>query len=209
MRPLRWITGLYGRFLVLYLVGAAIWMTYTGDGRQGEACVSANLSLGGSGPVGGFRSIAAHGASLSDTTSVQVCMLHPGAAQWFLFLLTRVPAIAFWACVLLLSLRLIRQASRTGPFTAQAAATMLVLGWVVIAGSMIVGALSALGSDVLAQMLVTPPPSGAGWITIDVLLYAPFRALVPAPALVGAALLTFSHITRVGAAMDEEIRATV
>lgn len=212
MRPLRWITGLYGRFLVFYLVGVAIWATYgyLGGDRRGEVCVDTNPAYGGGGPVGaGFGAVARHGAELNESTSIQACALHPGAGQWILFLLTKAPAIAFWACVLLLTLRLIRQASRTGPFTVQAAATMLVLGWVVMVGSMIVGGLRALGADVLTHLLVTPALFPAGSIVFDVGLRAPIEALLPVPALVGAALLAFSHITRVGVAMDEEIKATV
>jgi hypothetical protein len=212
MRPLRWITGLYGRFLLAYLVGLAIWATYgyAGGGRSGEVCVNTSPAYGGSVPVGaGLGATARHGAALSETTSVQACALHPGVAQWLLYLLTKAPAVVFWACVLLLTLRLIRQASKTGPFTPQAAATMLLLGWAVIVGSMIVGGLNALGSDVLTRMLVTPALFSVSTIYFDVLVRAPLEAIVPVPAIVGAALLTFSHITRVGAAMDEEIRATV
>jgi hypothetical protein len=216
MRPLRWITSLYGRFLLLYLVAATVSLTYgyVGGTTPGELCVDAS-GLGG--PLTGRNALAAaqlgttarHGAELSVTTSAQACALHPGAVQWLLFLLTKVPEVAFWGCVLLLTLRLIRQASRTGPFTVEAAATMLILGWVVALGSMIVGALGALGADLLTRMLITFDPFDAGSIAVDVLVRAPLEALLPVPALVGAALVTFSHITRVGAAMDEEIKATV
>ena len=37
----------------------------------------------------------------------------------------------------------------------------------------------------------------------------PFHALLPVPRLAGAALLTFARIIRLGADMDEEIKATV
>jgi hypothetical protein len=208
MRPLRWITGLYGRFLLLYLFGAAIWATYgyLGGSSRREVCVNTNVAIYRSRAVG---VAPRHGAALTSSGYVQACALHPSAGQWTLYLLTKLPAIAFWACVLLLTLRLIRQAARTGPFTAQAAATMHVLGWVVVVGSMAVGGLSALGSDVLTGMLMISSTLGATGIAVDVLVRAPLEALVPVPAIVGAALLTFSHITRVGAAMDEEIRATV
>jgi hypothetical protein len=212
MRPLRWITGIYGPFFVFYLVGVAVWATYgyLGGSRPGEVCVNTNPAYGGSGtPSAGIGAAPRHGAVLSQTTTVQACALHPGAGQWILFLLTWIPEIAFWGCVLLLTLRLIRQASRTGPFTTQAAGTMLLLGWVVIAGSLIVGGLRALGTDVLTHMLVTPALFPASSIVFDVLLRGPLEALLPVPALVGVALVTFSHITRVGSAMDEEIRATV
>jgi hypothetical protein len=203
MRPLRWITGLYGRFLVFYLVGVAVWATY----RFQQVCVNTNEALYSK--IGAGYGAARPGVALSQSGYVQACALHPGAGQWLLYLLTKLPSLALWACVLLLTTHLVRQAARTGPFTVQAAATMYVLGWVVIAGSILVGALSALGTDVLSQMLMTSGTLGAPGIVLDVLVRGPIEALVPVPALVGAALLTFSHITRVGAAMDEEIKATV
>jgi hypothetical protein len=41
------------------------------------------------------------------------------------------------------------------------------------------------------------------------LITAPFVALLPVPALAGAALLTFARIIRLGADMDDEIKGTV
>ena len=41
------------------------------------------------------------------------------------------------------------------------------------------------------------------------LLTLPFSPMVPTAALAGAALLTFARITRLGAAMDDEIKGTV
>ena len=129
--------------------------------------------------------------------------------QWALYLLTKVPDIVLWGAVLLLIWRMIKQASRGGPFTANVAATMQQLGWVVIGGSMAAGALGALGTDLLTRMLMTPATySGAG-IAIDVLAIGPLKALVPVPAIAGAALLSFARITRAGAVLDEEIKATV
>jgi hypothetical protein len=211
MRSLRWITRLYGQFLALYLIGVGISATYgyLGGTKPGEVCVNTGDTLGGRVSGAGLDAAPGHGAALTETGYLQACALHPGVAQWVLFLLTKLPAIALWACVLLLTFRLIRQAARAGPFTPQAAATMYVLGWVVVAGNLIVGALSAFGADVLTRMLLTFDPLSVSGIVIDTLVRAPLQTLLPVPALVGAALLTFSHITRVGAAMDEEIRATV
>ena len=56
---------------------------------------------------------------------------------------------------------------------------------------------------------MTPPPYDAKGIVIDVLIFAPLKALFPVPALAGAALLTFGRITGAGAVLDEEIKATV
>lgn len=83
------------------------------------------------------------------------------------------------------------------------------LGWVVIAGSVIAGMLSHLGADLLTGMLMTPATFDARGIAADVLLAAPFKALLPVPALAGSALLAFARITKAGAVMDDEIKATI
>jgi hypothetical protein len=61
----------------------------------------------------------------------------------------------------------------------------------------------------LTGMLMTPATFDAKGIVVDVLATGPFKALLPVPALAGAALLTFARITQVGAVMDDEIKATV
>jgi hypothetical protein len=86
---------------------------------------------------------------------------------------------------------------------------MRLLGWVVIAGSMIVAALGHLGADVLTSALMTPSTFDARGIAVDVLVAGPIKALLPVPALAGAALLPFARIIRLGTVMDDEFRATV
>jgi hypothetical protein len=208
MWPLGRIARLYTRFLVLYvIVGALYGHGLPWTGYSGEACVSTAYS----GPSrAGTRGLSARpDGVLRSVVTVQVCARHPSLRQWGLFLLTRVAGPALWACVLLLIWQLIRRAAADGPFTPQAAATMRRLGWVVIAGSMIAGAVTALGNDVLTYMLMTSPPYNGPAIAVDVLIAEPLRALLPVPALAGAALLSFARIVRAGAVLDEEIRATV
>ncbi len=149
------------------------------------------------------------GASLSAGGDVTACALHPSLGQWALFLLTKVPELVLWACLLLLIWRLISEAARRGPFTRRAAAIVWLLGWVAIAGSYIASALDHLGADLLTSMLMTQAAYNGAGIAIDVLVYGPLKALLPVPALAGAALLTFAGITRIGVALDDEIKATV
>ena len=111
--------------------------------------------------------------------------------------------------VLLLIWLLVREANRSGPFTPRAAAVMRQLGWVVIGGSMIAAALSHLGADLLTRMLMTPATFDAKGIAVDVLLAGPFKALLPVPALAGSALLAFARITKAGAVLDDEMKATI
>jgi hypothetical protein len=205
-QPLASIAGLYGRFLILYL-GLVVFLDhgFASGGLRGSVCVDTGHPYGGA--AKGFA--ASPGASLSLAGDVRACALHPSIWQWGLFLLTKLPGLALWGCLLLLIWRLIREANSTGPFTPRAAAVIRQLGWVIIAGSMIAGALGHLGADMLTSMLMTPATFDAKGIVVDVLAAAPFKALVPVPALAGAALLTFARIIRVGAVMDDEIKATV
>lgn len=46
------------------------------------------------------------------------------------------------------------------------------------------------------------------WWPGDV-LSAPVTALFPAPVIAGGALLTFARVIRLGAVMDDEIKATI
>jgi hypothetical protein len=207
--PLGAIAGLYGTALVLYVAASAYWLSrgfVLGGGRRGSACVDTAFSSSG-GAGSGHTALA--GASISAASNIQACALHPSLAQWALFLLTKAPDMVLWGWLLLLVWQLVSRASRSGPFTARTASTMHQLGWVVIAGSMTAGVLVALGADLLTRMLMTPPTySGAG-VALDILIFAPLKALLPVPALAGAALLSFARIIRAGAVLDEEIKATV
>jgi hypothetical protein len=209
-QPLGRVAGLYGRFLALYLalaVFSAFHGFYGGTASRGAVCVDTGYPSG----VGTAHSgvLAKHGAAISSAGSIRACALHPSIGQWGLFLLTKLPGLGLWAFVLVLILRLVRQATITGPFTPQSAAIMRQLGWVVIGGSMISAALAALGADVMTGMLMTPATYDTKGIFFSVLVAAPVRALFPVPALAGAALLTFGRITGAGVVMDEELRATV
>lgn len=204
-QPLASIAGLYGRFLILYLVLVFLDHGFASGGLRGSVCVDTGRTYG----VAAKGLAARPGASLSLAGDVRACALHPSIWQWGLFLLTKLPGLALWGCLLLLIWRLIRQANSAGPFTARAAAVMRQLGWVAIGGSMIAAALSHLGADMLTGMLMTPATFDAKGIVVDVLAAAPFKALLPVPALAGAALLTFARIIQAGAVMDDEIKATV
>lgn len=201
MRPLSRVAGLYGRFLALY---AAVAAASFGGRNRGSVCASTPFT----------STVAAHGygsrpgATIQVAGTVQACAVHPGGAQWLLYLMIRLPGPVLLATVLLCIWQLVRQASRNGPFSTQTAAIMWRLGIVVLAGSVLAGAVSELGNDLLARMLMTGPPFAGTGIAVDALAGG-FRELLPVPALAGAALLTFARIIRAGAALDEEVRATV
>jgi hypothetical protein len=206
-QPLRNVAGLYGTALLLYVVGAAYSLFHgPGGGQRGFVCVNTASPSGGA--VGPGHTARA-GAAISAAGSIHACALHPSVLQWGLFLLTKLPGIVLWGWLLLLIWRFIRRASRGGPFTVQVANSIWQLGWLVIAGSMIAGALGALGADLLTRMLMTPATYAGGGIAIDILVAAPLKALLPVPAMIGAALLSFARISRAATVLDEEVKATV
>ncbi len=206
MWPLRRVAGLYGAFMLLYLAGIVFQASYGFSPGSTRLSVCVDTGYPYSGAAHGFA--ARPGASVSTGGDVTACALHPGPGQWVLYLMTKVPALVLWGCLLLLIWRLISEAARRGPFTPRAAAIVWLLGWTVIAGSYIAGVLSHLGADLLTGMLMRPATYSSTGVVVDVLL-GPLKELLPVPALAGAALLTFAKITKVGVVLDDEIKATV
>jgi hypothetical protein len=207
MRPLRGVAGIYGTFLVLYLVAIAFQASYgLPPSRNSRLSVCVDTGYPYFGSAHGFAARA--GASLSAGGDVTACALHPSLSQWVLYLLTKVPGLVLWACLLLLIWRLISEAARRGPFTPVTAAIVELLGWTVLGGCYIAGALEHLGADLMTRMLMTPATFSGGGIVAD-MVFAPLTALLPVPALAGAALLTFARITRAGVVLNDEVKATV
>ena len=101
-----------------------------------------------------------------------------------------------WGSVLFLLWRVISAARRTGPFTARTAAAMRRLGWLIIAGSVVAALIQGFALDELLNTMFVPRASFYNLIS------APLYALLPVPALAGAALLTFARFIRLGADMD-------
>ena len=207
MRPLSRVASTYGTFLMLYLVGIVFQASYGFSPGSTRLSVCVDTGYPYNGAAQGFA--ARPGALLSAGGDVTACARHPSLGQWVLYLLTKVPALVLWGCVLLLIWRLIAEAVRRGPFTPRTAAIVWLLGWTVLAGCYLMSALGHLGADLLTRMLMTPATYDGPSIAVDVLIFGPLKALLPVPALIGAALLTFARITKVGVVLDDEIKATV
>jgi uncharacterized membrane protein YraQ (UPF0718 family) len=77
------------------------------------------------------------------------------------------------------------------------------LGWLIIAGSVVAALIQGFALDELLNTMLVPRASFYN------LIFAPLYALLPVPALAGAALLTFARFVRLGADMDDEIQGTV
>lgn len=210
LRPLGSITGIYSGFVVLYLIVAA-WtfrdqlLGSRAGVSPGRACVTTGINSLAKGTPGWH---VRPGMSLTPVGTLQACILHPAAGQWALYLLTWVPGVLLWCGVLMMILRLVRYAAQSGPFTPAAATMMAQLGWLILAGSVLAAIIGHVSADLITDMVIASRPFDGGFIASDAIL-APLRALLPVPALAGAALLSFARLTRAAAVMDEEIQATV
>lgn len=209
-QPFETVAWLFGGLLLLVAV----------DGALTSALNGGSFSFGGFGlkficatqPRTGYSGDnwtlpagihARPGASLIINGTLQVCASHPGTGLRLLDTLTSLPGMLVWASVLILLWRLVRAARRDGPFTMPVATAMRRLGWVIIVGSVAAGAIQGYALDALLNTMLVAQndygdvPNGA------------VQALLPTSLLVGAALLTFARITRLGVAMDDEMKATV
>jgi hypothetical protein len=196
-------------FAAALILAAAATLVGTGTlGGLGYAHVCAtDPNISGSAGASPFTGVytAKHGAQLqAPTAPLSACALHPGFGQHLLYSLMTIPQILLWGGILLLLWRLLVIARRVGPFTVRVAAAMRVLGWYIIAGSVVAAAIEQLATVLLLDSMVAPRPEGIGSVAV-----AAASALLPVPALAGAALLTFARIVRLGAAMDDEIQGTV
>jgi len=206
--PLGSVTAIFGGVLLLVAAASAVF-TVAGSGSFGgfgDATICAtqpDTVYGGSEWTSHLGIAARPGATVSINGTLQACALHPGFGQRVLYTLMSLPGALVWGSVLFLLWLVIRGARRTGPFTAQVAAAMRRLGWLIIAGSAVAAAVQGFALDqLLNTMLVAQDHFG------DV-ISEPIHALLPVPVLAGAALLTFAHIIRLGTDMDAEIKTTV
>jgi hypothetical protein len=208
--PLETTAAVFGSLFAAVLILAGV-ATLVGTGTLGglghvQVCATDPNIGGSSGPspfTGGYA--ARPGAALQPPNApLSACAIHPGFGQHLLYSLMTIPQILLWGGILLLLWRLLVIARRGGPFTVRVAAAMRMLGWYILAGSVLVAAIEQLATVVLLGSLVAPQPEGIGWVAAQAM-----RALVPVPALAGAALLAFARIVRLGAAMDDEIQGTV
>lgn len=208
-QPLESVTVIFGALLLAFVALVTV-STLAGSGSFlgfGHAPICATLpgTYGSSNWTAAVFAITARpGASIAVNGTIQACTAHPGTVQRALYTLTSLPGWLMWAGVLFLLGRALSAARRAGPFTARTAAAMRRLGWLIIAGTAAAALIQGFAQN---QLLNTMVASGTSFYSL--LLSVPFHPLLPVSALAGAALLTFARITRLGAAMDDEIRGTV
>ena len=206
--PLAPVAGLYGRALVLYVAASAYWLSRgfaSGGSRRGSACVDTGFPAGGA-------------ACRVMQRGPEPCSAPPGTfrparcirvAQWALFFSTKIPDVALWGFLAAACLAA-RQPGRPDRAVYGTNRRRHAAAWLGGRRRQPDCRSPRRARRRPAHQNADDPATYSGpGVAVDVLIYAPLRALLPVPALAGAALLTFARITQAGAVMDEEIKATV
>jgi hypothetical protein len=210
-RPLARVIEIIGLGLAAILVLGMV-TSLTGSGSiggfgRGATSICATDPYSGIGNSTDPRTVpyqAKPGSALDTSFNLRACTGHPTIGQRLLETLTTVPTALLYGCILLLLWRIIRTAQRDGPFTLRGAAMMRLLGWLVMVGAVAVAVIQQLASGILINSMLTRAAESPGSAIGSGLF-----ALLPVPLLAGAALITFARIIRLGASMDDELKATV
>jgi hypothetical protein len=213
-QPLGSVTVIFSALLMALLALMAV-STLRGSGAimgfgHTFICTNAPGTYGsGNWSLSPFNISARPGASVQVNGTIQACTgFHPAVTQRALYALTSLPSWLMWGAVVFLLVRLIILARREGPFTLPTAAVMRRLGWLIILGTAVAALIEAVAQHELLGTMLTMPDSLMTFL-FSSMFALPSNPMVPVAALTGAALLTFARITRLGVAMDDEIKGTV
>ena len=185
-------------------VTAALPLSYPAGGWQ-PVCADANIngmSFNGDGPtlVGAPAATSVSGPS----NPMSVCVLNATGRQRALAYLGSAPSTLFKLAVFVLVAWLLLVARRRGPFAPRVHRMLVVLGWLVIAGSAVASvAHDVAGAYFLASAVTVPVP------VKDDLISALYDGVLGAPLLVGCAVLTLARIMRAGSLMRDDLEGTV
>lgn len=196
------LVGLLAALLLLGVVATILGHGSVGGFGDAQVCATNSRTVVSSGSPPFLAHTVRPGAYLNLNSPVQVCADRPGVSQRVLDTLTQLPSTLVWVIALLLLWRLMRVAGRRGPLALEVAAAMRFLGWFVLIGSVTAILLQGLANQLLLNTMAAHESDLVG--IIDALLHG-----LPIPLLVGAGLLTFARIIRLGAALDEEIKGTI
>ncbi|KPI06672.1 hypothetical protein OK074_4111 [Actinobacteria bacterium OK074] len=130
------------------------------------------------------------------------CAESPGAYLRFLDELGSLPSTLLLASSLFLLHRLLRGAARDGIHTARTASRLRLLGWWLLAGSLVVAVTEGNArAALLAELAKDADVSAWTWLNMWT---PPYLAVLTA-----LGLLTFARITQAGAVMREDLEGVV
>ena len=134
-----------------------------------------------------------------DTASL--CTAHPTTGQYLAFAATLLPVDLLRLGALYLAMRLARTAARDGAYTAQFARLLLILGWWLLAGSLVATVAEGFARVNLLGQLSTWHVDWVHW---------PTSWSVSWPVVfIGLGLIIFARIMRISAGMRADLEGTV
>jgi hypothetical protein len=167
---------------------------------SGPAC--SPVHLGGIAIAGPAVARLRPGATAS-AGMVTLCASHPTVGQRVLASLNWVPAVAVYLAVIALLGQLLRCVRTAGPFAVTVARRLRFLGWLVLAGSVIVAAGQSAAQSAFASTVITGP-GPAVHDAVEAGL-----TVILLPLLVACGLLTLARVIRAGAQMSDDLAGTV
>ena len=179
-------------------------LSYPAGGWQ-PVCADASIngmSFNGNGPtlVGAPGVTSVSGPS----NPMSVCVMNATGGQRALAYRGSAPPTLFKLAVFVLVSWLLLVARRDGPFAPRVHRMLMVLGWLVIAGSVAASvAHGVAGAYFLASAVTDRVP------VKDDVLSALYGAVLGAPVLVGCAVLTLARIMGAGSLMRDDLEGTV
>lgn len=216
VQPLGGIVLLIGALALLALLLGGISMvagrgmptvlplSYPAGGWQ-PVCADASIngmSFNGDGPtLVGARGVT----SVSGPSNpMSVCVMNATGPQRALAYLGSATPTVFKLAVFALVAWLLLVARRDGPFAPRIHRLLTVLGWFIIAGSVVASlAHDVAGAYFLASAVTVPVP------VKDDVVSALYDAVLSAPVLAGCAVLTLGRIMKAGSHMRDDLEGTV
>jgi hypothetical protein len=216
VQPLGGIVLFVGALALVALLFAGIG-SLTGSGMQVQlplsypaggwqpVCADASIngmSFNGDGPA--LAGAAGMTSVSGPSNPMSVCVMNATGGQRALAYVGSAPPALFKLAVFALVAWLLLVARRQGPFAPRVHRMLMVLGWFIIAGSIVASlAHGVAGAHFLASAVTVPVP------VKDDVLSALYDAVLGAPVLVGCAVLTLARIMRAGSLMRDDLEGTV
>jgi len=197
LEPMATVVSIVLRTLLVFLTAGLVLSVAHGSWTDRSVCVTDQSTIGS---ITADVFIPENGAQVDAIP--RYCAEAPDAHLRFLNELGELPSTLLLISGLFLLHRLLRGAARGGVYTVRTASRLRLLGWWLLAGSLVAGIIEANAEAALLAALAKSEDFTAGtWLGMWT---PPYLAV-----LTGLGLLTFARITRAGTSMREDLEGVV
>lgn len=197
LEPMATVVSIALRTLLAFLTAGLVFSVIRGSWADLNVCV-ADESTTSSATTNAFT--PENGAQVDSIP--RYCAEAPDAHLRFLNELGELPSALLLISSLFLLHRLLQGAARDGVYTVRTASRLRLLGWWLLAGSLVTEIIESNAEAALLAALAKSADFTAGtWLSMWT---PPYLAV-----LTGLGLLTFARITRAGTSMREDLEGVV